>query len=245
MGDEEASLIEHIGELRSRVLVVVIALLIATVVGFLFSAPMINLIKEMLIPEWVPIISRAPMEILKIRIKASIVLAMFICVPLLIYEAFKFVAPGLYENEKNLVIKTILPSIVLFFLGVFISFSILRYQLNPFLAWYSEKAGIPSRWSLENSYDFVLKVMLAFGLIFQFPLVLWLMMKAGLMEPDYLKEKRKYAYGLIIVMSALVTPGSIILKVIVVGILIGIYELCLRLAGRKKATSEDSTSESS
>jgi len=114
VGDEEASLIEHIGELRSRVLVVVIALLIATVVGFLFSAPMINLIKEMLIPEWVPIISRAPMEILKIRIKASIVLAMFICVPLLIYEAFKFVAPGLYENEKNLVIKTILPSIVLF-----------------------------------------------------------------------------------------------------------------------------------
>jgi len=214
-------LTEHLSELRKRILISLAFLLIAFIVIFNYSEDLFNIlsfplrseIKLDLTNPYIHIIEKksvslvflAPAEAFWMHMKVSFVASFIFALPIIFYQVWKFISPGLLANEKRYLIPFLLSSTALFLAGSLFCFVIVLPFAMTFLLGY--KIGTLTPMISVGSYiDFCLKFILAFGAIFELPLVIIFLTKFGIVSPRSLAKNRKYAILVSFIVAAVLTP---------------------------------------
>ena len=259
LDDTSAPLIEHLAELRTRLIRSVLAFIVAMVACFVVAEQILNFLATPIADvlrargEDPRLIFTAPQEKFFVLIRISVIGGFGLAFPVIAHELWRFVAPGLYRTEKSAVLPFMLASPVLFLLGAsfahyivtplamtfFIGFSDAIPALAQILAGGgvgevmeeggSEELRTIFLGSVRESLDLALKFIFAFGLCFQLPVLLTLMGKAGLVSARGLGEVRKYAVVGILTLAALITPPDVITQVILFTAVYGLYEFSILL----------------
>ena len=269
--DSTAPLIEHLAELRTRLIRSVIALLVAITVFFIpvqgeFIAvhvlnfllnPIVDTLSDLGDPS--PTLQyTSPQEYLFTLFRISMVFGFALAFPVIGFQLWRFVAPGLYRQEKNAFLPFLIASPVMFLLGAsFAQFVVTPLAMAFFLGFadvssvlaivfgsgaenlpdgavvtaetQSEAPTITFFGKVNESLDITLKFIMAFGLCFQLPVLLTLMGKAGLVSAEGLGNVRKYAMVGILVLAALVTPPDVVTQLILFTVVYGLYEVSIWL----------------
>ncbi len=257
--DSSAPLIEHLAELRTRLIRSVIAFFIAMVACFFVAEPILNLLVEPIADilrargENPQLIFTAPQEKFFVLIRISLIFGLAISFPYIGFQLWRFVAPGLYKSEKNAFLPFLVASPILFMVGAtfahlvvtplamnfFIGFSDAIPALTAMLTGENIPVDVENEelrtiflGSVRESLDLSLKFIIAFGLCFQLPVLLTLMGKAGLVSVEGLRNVRKYAIVGILTLAAVVTPPDVITQVILFVVVYSLYELSILLVRR-------------
>jgi len=264
--DSAAPLIEHLAELRTRLIRSVMAFTVGMVICFTVAEPILNFLSQPIADvlrargEDPRLIFTAPQEKFFVLVRISFIGGFALAFPVIAHQLWRFIAPGLYRNEKNAFLPFVISSPVLFLLGAafahyvvtplamnfFIGFSDAIPALANLVAGQGEFETPPEAremttvflGSVRESLDLSLKFIFAFGLCFQLPVLLTLMGKAGLVSAPGLRSVRKYAMVGILVLAALVTPPDVITQVILFTVVYGLYEVSIQLVARVERRRE-------
>ena len=241
---------EHLGELRDRLVRCFIAVGIGFFAAYFFKEDLFKFLTAPLIQAMggeahaTMIFTGLPeafFTYLKVALLAGIVLA----TPVIFYEFWMFVSPGLYRSEKKYLIPIILLSVLFFAMGSsFGYFIVFPYGFQFFLSFSTET--ISAMPSMKEYLSFASKMLLAFGFVFELPLVLTFMARMGLVTVPFLTKNRKYTVLLFFVMSALITPPDVVTQIMMALPLMLLYELSIvgaRIFGKKAPKVEEDTEE--
>jgi sec-independent protein translocase protein TatC len=243
-----APLMAHLIELRSRLIKTLLAIGVAFVVCFAFADQIFNILlwpyeyaagpqKEL------QIIYTAPQEYLITQIKLALFGAVFIAFPVIAAQVYKFVAPGLYKNERSAFYPYLIATPVLFFTGAaFVYFLALPLAMKFFLSMeQSGGAGTASIQLVARTSEYlslIMALILAFGICFQTPVILTLLARAGFIDSAWLKAKRKYAIVVVFAVAAVLTPPDVISQFALAVPTLLLYEISIfvvRLVEKKRA----------
>ena len=245
----EAPLIEHLIELRKRLMFCVIGFVLAFVISFIFSS---DLLHYLMLPfKWgtgtnAALISIKLLGVFLVKIKIGFFGGLFIAFPLIAVQIYRFVAPGLYSHEKNAFRPYLMATPVFFVLGAaLVYFFLLPTAIHFFYALAAGTGGdgqtpIQLMPDVEAYLDFVMMLILALGLCFQLPVVLTLLGQIGIVNYDMLRSGRKFAVVGVFIIAAVLTPPDPISQISMAVPLMALYELSVQAvrfleARRKKA----------
>ncbi|MEX3315757.1 twin-arginine translocase subunit TatC [Sulfitobacter sp. PS-8MA] len=258
--DSSAPLIEHLAELRTRLIHSVIAFIIGMVICFTVWNPIFNFLTEPLCSamaergqEDCGLILIKLQEGFFVAISISLLGGLVLGFPFISYQLWRFVAPGLYKNEKGAFLPFLISSPVMFFLGAAFAFYVVTPLAFDFFLGFQQAgtlvgegpegengiAAIAFQGSAQEYLSLTIKFIVAFGLCFQLPVLLTLMGKAGLVSSEGLGNVRKYAVVAILVLAALVTPPDVITQVILFVVVYGLYEISIFLVRRVETKREE------
>ncbi|HBC57414.1 MAG TPA: twin-arginine translocase subunit TatC [Gammaproteobacteria bacterium] len=210
--DQEAPLIEHLIELRTRLLRTLIAIAAVFFCLVPFSADIYALLARPLLeqlPETSSMIATEVASPFLTPFKMTLVLAIFITIPYVLYQIWAFVAPGLYQQEKRLVVPLLASSSVLFYLGAaFAYFAVFPIIFGFFTRIAPE--GVAVMTDINHYFNFTLKMFFAFGIAFETPIATLLTIRAGLVSAKKLAELRPYIIVALFVIAMLLTPPDVI-----------------------------------
>jgi sec-independent protein translocase protein TatC len=219
-------MVEHLEELRRRLMVVIAAIGIAAVLGFIVSAPVLELLRRPLPDEFETLFFTSPAGAFTARLKIAGFIGVALAMPVILYEVYKFVTPGLLPREKRLLWPFLLVGVLLFGLGVVIGYLVLPYALTFLFGFASE--GVEPLPTIEEYIGFVTTLMLVFGLMLQFPVVLYVLARLGIVTPKWLASRRRWAILLIAIVSALATPGGDPFSMVILALFMyGLFEATL------------------
>jgi sec-independent protein translocase protein TatC len=251
LAGSEQPFVQHLMELRDRMIKVVIAIGIAAGILALYPGPgaLYDLMAAPLVatlPKGATLIATNVISPFVVPIKILFMAAFMIALPVVLYQVWAFVAPGLYSHEKKLVMPLVVSSTVLFFIGVAFCYYFVFGQVFSFIQSFAPKS-ITAAPDIEEYLNFVLGMFLAFGLAFEVPIAVILLVRMGVLSVAQLRQYRGYFWVIAAVGTALVTPpdaGSMIMLLMVVG---GLYEVGILAAQMfvksSKAPETDSDTE--
>ncbi len=245
-----APLIEHLIELRQRLMRALIAIAIFFVICFIFADKIFNIL---IIPyQWgagtdeVRFVYTALQEYFFTQLKLAFFGALFIAFPVIASQIYKFVAPGLYKNERQAFLPFLIATPILFLVGsCLVYFLIMPLATQFFLS--QQQFGGEGQATIENlqavsTYlGLIMTLIFAFGLVFQLPVAITLLAKVGLTNSDWLKDKRKYAVLLTFVAAAVLTPPDPVSQIGLALPTLLLYEVSIYMARyieRKRAEEE-------
>ena len=227
-GDEEQPLVEHIKELRKRMLLVVVPIIVVTLVVFTFSGELLKAMWSSSVP--VPMYIYSPLELITTELTFSLVCALFIGIPLMVYELFMFVGKGLYSNEKKFFIRIVPISFILFFAGAALAYFIVVPIIFKSAMFYSMDIAAPQNRALQTFYS-IMTLVVTFGILFQFPLLILSALKMKLLKRETMRGHRKLIYGALLAMALLVSAGPDMLSgLIVAALLVILFEASLMVS---------------
>ena len=234
--DDKMPFLEHLGELRTRIVRALIALLVGTLIGLPFSQYLIDWLAKPVTRLGYELVFTAPAEAFWVQMKVGIIAGLFVAAPAILWQVWGFVAPGLHTHEKKYAVPFVLIGSLLFIIGgAFSLFVVTPYALT-FLLGYA-RPGLKPMITIENHIDFLLKFTLAFGAVFELPLIITLAARMGLVTAKVLAKNRKYAILGAFVIGAVLTPTpDAFNQALMAGPLIILYEVgivCARLFGRR------------
>jgi sec-independent protein translocase protein TatC len=246
--DEKQPFLGHLEELRQRLIASAIAVGVGFGLCYIFSERLFQILiiplKENM-PEGDRLIYTNLPEMFFTYLKTALIAGILLVAPFIFYQLWMFIAPGLYKKEKKYVIPFVVFSSILFVGGaLFGYFVVFPFGFKFFLGFANENVqALPS---VKQYFSFAIKLLFAFGIVFELPVVVFFLSKMGLVTPDFLKKKRKYAILLTFVMAAILTPPDVVTQCMMAGPLIILYEIGIiisRFAGKKKETEEEAVEE--
>ena len=225
----------HLGELRRRIIVSLIALGVGFVVTFNFSDRIITWLAR---PLPVKLAFLEPTEPFWVNMKVALVAGAFLVLPVILYEVWAFIAPGLLPHERRFALPFVVLSTVCFALGATFALAVIVPFAVKFLVSYKTE-NLVATISVNRYVDFVLKFTVAFGLVFELPLAITLGARMGFVTPEFLAKNRKYAILINFVIAAILTPTpDAFNQLLMAGPLILLYEagiIAARMFGRRRA----------
>jgi len=229
-GDVELPITEHLKELRSRLVVVLIGLFMLMFLAYPFSEHLVQIIWADFIPQDVPMSVYSPLEWIFVRLKLSLVIATALTVPLFLYEIFRFAAAGLYPSEKRFFIKIVPTSFILLILGGSLAYFVLLPLMFHYLIYFSSGTALPQM-SVQETLSSVTTLILGAGLVFQLPLLMVFAVKMGLVKYETLKKQRFIVYAALAGLAMFLSPDpTFISQMAVAVLLVLLFEISLVLA---------------
>jgi sec-independent protein translocase protein TatC len=205
VGRDVMSLTGHLGELRNRVLWSLGAIIIGAVVGFLASETIISILRAPL-PLEQPLVFTSVGDPFAIRLRIAIVGGIILAMPVLLFHLWRFISPGLTPSERRIVAPWIPAALVLFVMGVGIAYVVLPFAAAFLLSF--QTADLQALITAREYFDFVSTMFLAFGLLMEFPIVLFALSRVGIVTSERLTRSRRVVVLGIAIFAAAVTPGG-------------------------------------
>ncbi|MCA0904814.1 twin-arginine translocase subunit TatC [Ruegeria marisrubri] len=258
--DTSAPLIEHLAELRTRLIHCVVAFLVGMIICFSVATPIFNFLTNPLCEVLTErgqdcgLIFISPQEGFFVAIKVSLLGGFILAFPYIGMQMWRFVAPGLYKSEKNAFLPFMLASPFMFLLGASFAFYVVTPLAYDFFLGFQQfgaegeavadgataaPLSVVFQGSAQEYLNLTIKFIVAFGLCFQLPVLLTLMGKAGLVSAEGLGAVRKYAVVGILVLAAIVTPPDVITQIILFVVVYGLYEISIFLVARVEKKREE------
>ena len=256
--DSSAPLIEHLAELRQRLIYSFLAFITGMIICFTIWNPIFDFLTHPLCSAMAlrghsdcGLILIKLQEGFFVAISISLLGGLVLSFPIIGFQMWRFVAPGLYKTEKNAFLPFIVASPFMFFLGASFAYYVVTPLAFDFFLGFQQTgsvldgedvdnaaAGIAFQGSAQEYLSLTIKFIVAFGMCFQLPVLLTLMGKAGLVSAEGLGNVRKYAVVAILVLAALVTPPDVITQVILFVVVYGLYEVSIFLVSRVEKKRE-------
>ena len=226
------TLVEHLSELRFRIVVAIFAIAVGSVIGYLVSPQVIDLLRVPLGDR--PLFFTSIAGAFFVRLKLALLIGIVLASPIVFYQLWAFVSPGLTPGERRVARPWIPLALVLLAAGIGVSYLVLPYTV-AFLLSFQVPGAIEPLITIESYFGFVTTMFLAFGLVFQFPIVLVLLAKVGIVSAERLRRNRRYVLLGIFVLAVVVTPGGDpISPTIMALVMYPLYELTIRLVARSE-----------
>ena len=248
MDEKKLPLTAHLQELRKRLILSFVAIGAGFGVCYAFSQPLFDILAAPLMkvmPVGGSLVFTSVAEAFFTYMKVGFIGGLVLASPFVLYQVWAFVAPGLYRNEKRYVVPFVFLGSFFFALGICFAYYVALPAGYRFLLSYATDFIKPLP-SIKEYLSFSIKLLLAFGLVFEFPVVLLLLARIGIIDAKAMAKRRRYAILLIFVFAAVVTPPDLISQVLMALPLIALYELSILLARLfgKKPQMEPSQAES-
>ncbi len=226
--------VSHLVELRTRLLRAIVAILVVFVVLFLYPGPSAIydvLAQPMLttLPKDTRMIATGVITPFMVPVKVTLLTAFLVALPIVLYQAWAFIAPGLYKHEKRLALPLIFSSTLLFLLGMAFCYFIVFKTVFQFIASFAPQSITPAP-DIEAYVSFVITLFMAFGITFEVPIVVIVLVKAGLVSIAQLRNARGYVVVAAFVIAAIVTPPDVISQLLLAVPLCLLYELGIIVA---------------
>ena len=246
--DDKMPFLEHLGELRTRIVRSLIALMAGTLVALYFSERLVDWLAKPVTALGYELVFTAPAEAFWVQMKVGLILGLFIASPAILWQVWAFIAPGLHGHEKKYAAPFVILGSVMFMAGGAFSLYVVTPSAIKFLLGYA-RPGLKPMITIENHIDFLLKFTLAFGAVFELPLAITLLSRMGVVTAKMLAKHRKYAILGAFIAGAVLTPTpDAFNQTLMAGPIIILYEvgiLCARIFGRRPApAATPATSES-
>ncbi|WP_051412033.1 twin-arginine translocase subunit TatC [Halonatronum saccharophilum] len=226
MSNLEMNLVGHLTELRRRVLISLISTALLAIVGYMRATEIIEVLASLTEGE---LIYLTPTEAFFTEIKIAFIVGLLLALPIILYQFWAFVIPALKGEEKKY-IKVLVPlSYIFFILGVaFAYFIVLPFGVRFFLGFSND--SLKAMFSLSNYISFIISLLIPFGLVFELPLLVILLVKLKLITHRFLTKNRRYVIVLIFIFGVLLTPPDIVSQTMIALPLIFLYEVSIIIA---------------
>ncbi len=236
--DDRMPFMEHLGELRVRIMRALYGLLAGTVIALPFSERITDWLARPVTKLGYDLVFTAPAEAFWVQMKVGLIAGVFIAAPVILWQVWAFIAPGLHQHERKYAMPFVLIGSVMFVLGGAFSLYVVTPYALTFLLSYA-RPGLKPMITLENEVDFLLKFTLAFGAVFELPLALTLLARMGVVTARMLAKNRKYAILGAFIAGAILTPTpDAFNQALMAGPLIILYEVGIvsaRIFGKRPA----------
>ncbi|MGJ9381972.1 twin-arginine translocase subunit TatC [Salipaludibacillus sp. CF4.18] len=241
MSEENMNMLDHLDELRKRIMIVAATFIVLLIAVFIYVQD---------IYEWftkdldMPLAVLGPLDIIVIYFTLAAVLAFALTLPVLVFQIWLFVRPGLTMKEQKASLIYIPASFILFLAGLAFGF----YVVLPIVLSFLLELGsgtFETMFTADRYFNFVLRMTLPFSILFEMPLIVMFLTTIGLITPAGMKKNRKYAYFALIVLSVLISPPDLLSDILVIIPLLFLYEVSISMAKLvyKKKTKSDDESE--
>jgi len=236
--EDKMSFMEHLGELRTRIVRALSALLVGTVIALPFSQRIVDWLARPVTKLNHNLVFTAPAEAFWVQMKVGIIVGVFLSAPMILWQVWSFVSPGLHQHEKKYALPFVIIGSLLFIGGGAFSLFVVTPYAIEFLLSYA-RPGLTPMITLQNHVDFLLKFTVAFAAVFELPLALTILARVGVVNAKMLSRNRKYAIlGAFVAAAALTPTPDAFNQAMMAGPLIILYEVgivCARVFGRKAA----------
>ncbi|HSF32508.1 MAG TPA: twin-arginine translocase subunit TatC [Candidatus Tectomicrobia bacterium] len=226
--DDKLPFTDHLDELRHRLIVSLVGVGLGFAVSYGFSQQLLVLLQRPLPSRLIFI---APTEAFFVNLKVAFYAGLFLSVPLLLFQLWKFVAPGLYAHERRYSFPFLIVSTVLFLLGAAFAYAVILPIALRFLIAQGGELWQPNI-TLSNYLSFCMRLILAAGLVFEFPLLMYFLTKVGVITAESLIKNRKYAILAAFIVSAILTPPDVFSQVLLAVPLFLLFEVSIFVAKR-------------
>jgi sec-independent protein translocase protein TatC len=226
--DDKLPFTDHLDELRHRLIVSLVGVGLGFAVSYGFSQQLLLLLQR---PMPTRLVFIAPTEAFFVNLKVAFYAGLFLSVPLLLFQVWKFVAPGLYEHERRYSFPFLIISTILFLLGAIFAYAVILPIALHFLIAQGGELWQPNI-TLSNYLSFCMRLILAAGLVFEFPVLMYFLAKVGVVTPEFLVKNRKYAVLLAFVVAAILTPPDVFSQVLLAVPLFLLFEVSIFVAKR-------------
>ncbi|MFQ3363018.1 MAG: sec-independent protein translocase protein TatC [Woeseiaceae bacterium] len=239
----EGTLLSHLIELRSRLLIIAISVVVVFICMLPFSRDIFTVVSEPL-REVLPgnaMIATAVASPLLTPFKLTFFAALFIVMPIVLFQIWTFIAPGLYKNEKRFAVPLFMTSVVLFYLGISFAYFVVFPLMFSFFASVAPE-GVEVQTDIAQFLDFITTIVFAFGIAFEVPIATVLVVWAGLTDTKKLGKARPYVFLMAFIAGMFLTPPDVISQTLLAVPVYLLYELGIIMAKVfviKKSTDDD------
>ena len=233
-----ASFWDHLDELRSRIIKMLLAVVAMSVIAFLLKEPLFRMVlapsnggfvtyRILGVPDFsIHLINTGLTEQFMVHIRTSLYMGLLVASPYIIYELFCFVAPGLYAHERRYAMWLVGSSYVMFILGTLLNYFLVFPLTVRFLGTYQVSPNVTNMLTLQSYIDTLISMSFLMGVLFELPVVCWLMGRMGIINSRMMSTYRRHAIVAILVLAAIVTPTTDVFTLFVVALPIWmLYEL--------------------
>ena len=231
--DDKLPFTDHLDELRHRLIISLVGIGLGFAIAYGFSQQLLLLLQR---PMPTRLVFIAPTEAFFVNLKVAFYAGLFLSVPLLLFQVWKFVAPGLYEHERRYSFPFLIISTILFLLGAIFAYIVILPIALHFLISQGGELWQPNI-TLSNYLSFCMRLILAAGLVFEFPVLIYFLTKVGVVTPEFLVKNRKACFGLnglsfLFVIAAILTPPDVFSQVMLAVPLFLLFEVSIFVAKR-------------
>lgn len=237
--DKEMNLVGHLSELRNRIIITAVFFILFFIVSFVYVKDIYKFLERGIDFD---LIITGPTEIVWIFVSIAAIIATVGTLPIFSIQLWLFIKPGLTTKERKASLSYIPGVFLLFVIGLAFGYLLFSNFILPFLISLNDGMFI-QLFTVEKYFRFMFQIMLIFGLLFEIPIITMFLTSLGILSPDILRKMRKYAYFILLIVGALVTPPDIFLQLIVALPLFLLYEISIYFSAvvhkRKKRKHEE------
>lgn len=248
---EEMTFWEHLDVFRSSIIKMLVATVAAGIIAFLLKEPLFRIVlapqdSSFFLWQWVGVepfkiqlINTGLAEQFLIHMKVALVTGLIVASPYVLYILFSFVSPALYENERRYSVRITLSAYLMFLLGVAVNYFLVFPLTVRFLGTYQVNNSVENMLTISSYVDTLLMLSLMMGVVFELPVLSWLLAKFGLLRREWMVSYRKHAFVAILIVAAVITPTSDIFTLLIVSLPIWLlYECSIFIVGRVQKKNE-------
>jgi sec-independent protein translocase protein TatC len=228
--EAKETIVEHLGELRKRIMIVLVMLIIGLIGGMLAANVIISYLKQVEPASSIDWNAFSPWDSLRIYMNVSLAVAAVLTLPVALYQIWAFVKPGLRKEEQRTSLMYVPGAFFLALLGISFGYFLVFPMAFKFTSFLTRSLGLVETYGAAQYFSFMFNIILPLALLFELPLVVMFLTKLRIMNPRMMHKFRRFAYFILFVISALITPPDVISAVIVSIPLMILYEISVLLS---------------
>ncbi|MFZ0446794.1 MAG: twin-arginine translocase subunit TatC [Bacillus sp. (in: firmicutes)] len=240
--EPEYTLVEHLAELRKRLIIVAVTFILSLTTGFILAPRLLTFIKKQPTAMHVEWNIFGYTDGLMIYLNCALILSLLITLPIALHQIWLFVKPGLSENESKGTIMFIPASFLLFLAGISFSYFLLFPLMLNFMSNINESIGAIETYGMKQYFTFMFNLLLPVGIVFELPVVILFLTKLGIVTPDKLRKMRKIAYFILVVVGVSISPPDFISDILIIIPLLLLFEISIWVSSaslKRKLANEE------